>query len=366
MKLQIDKNILLDAINITLKAVPVKTTSSILKCLLIDASTEQIQISATDNELGIKTVAKGMIEEHGMIAVNADIFSNIVRKLPDGRIFLSTDKESLMICCEKIKISILGFDGMEFPSLPEVKREHEVVLSQFSLKELITKTLFSISSSESNVMMTGELFEVNGQILRAVSLDGHRISIRNVELKKNYDNQKVIIPGKSLSELSKILSSNMDREVNLYFSQNHALFSFDDTVVVTRLIEGTYFNIDRMVAIDSKTKIRIDRNEFLSCLERSALLVREEEGKPLILDIKDEEMGIHIRSAMGNMDENISIEKEGEDLTIGFNPKFLLDALRAIEEEEVDIYFESPRSPASIKDNQNYCYLILPINFISV
>ncbi len=366
MKLQIEKANLINAVNVVSKAVPSKTTMSILECILVDASTEKIKLIANDMELGIETAVEGTIAEHGVIAINADIFGSIVRKLPDGTVSIVTEGEKVLIQCEKAHFNIMGRDGQDFAYLPEINKEYGIEVSEFTLREVISKTIFSISSNESNKMMTGELFEIKGNELRVVALDGHRISVRNVELKESYDDKKVIIPGKTLSEISKILNGDMEKPVHIYFTDKHALFEFEQTVVVSRLIEGEYFKIDQMISNDYTTHVKINRHEFLSCLDRATLLVKEEDKKPIILMIRDGEVEFKINTTIGSMDETINIEKDGNDLNIGFNPKFLIDALRVIDEETVDIYLLSQRAPAFIRDDKTFCYLVLPVNFISV
>lgn len=366
MKLLIERNQLTDAVNIVSKAIPFRTTSTILKCFLIDASDESIRITGNDNELGIETHMEGTILDHGSIAIQADVFSNIVRKLPEGVVSIVTDGEKVTIRCEQALFHILGMDPMEFPLLPEIPRERGIEISEFTLRNLITKTIFSISSNENNILMTGELFEVKDNVLRMASLDGHRISIRREELKDPYDDISVVIPGKTLSEVSKILSGSMENMAKIYITDRHVLFEFGNTIVVSRLIEGKYFDVDSMLSSEYKIKIRINRQEMLSCLERSVLLVKEEDKKPIILIIEDDQAEFRINSALGSLKETISIEKEGEDLTIGFNPRFLIDALRAIDEDEINIYLVSQRAPAFIRDDEKYCYLVLPINFITI
>ena len=168
-------------------------------------------------------------------------------------------------------------------------------------------------------------------------------------------------------EVSKILSGEVDSEVNLYFTNNHIVFEFDQTVVVSRLIEGEYFKIDQMLSNDYETKVRINKKEFLNCIDRATLLVKEGDKKPVIINITDEIMELKIKSQLGTMDEEIMITKEGRDLLIGFNPKFLIDALRVIEDEEVDLYFMNAKAPCFIKDEkETYIYLILPVNFSGV
>ena len=212
--------------------------------------------------------------------------------------------------------------------------------------------------------MTGELFQIENNMLKVVSLDGHRISIRKTELKDSYNPRKVVVPGKTLMEVSKILSGEAESEVQISFTGNHIVFEFDNTVVVSRLIEGEYFRIEQMLSRDYETKVKINKKEFLSCIDRATLLVKEGDKKPIIINIMDEVMELRIKSQIGSMNEEIMISKEGKDLLIGFNPKFLIDALRVIDDEEVTLYLMNPKAPCFIKDeNETYIYLILPVNF---
>jgi DNA polymerase-3 subunit beta len=366
MKLIIAKDNLISAVMTVSKAVPSKTTMPILECILINAATEKIKLTANDTELGIETTVAGEIAEHGVIAVPADIFTNIVRKLPDGDVRIDTKDETVTIRCGQSRFTIQGRDGQDFTQLPEVDREYAVEITQFTLRDIINKTLFSASTNDSNKIMTGELFEVRDKTLRVIALDGHRIAIRSVELRQSYDNEKAIIPGKTLSEISKILGGDTEKTAKIYFSDKYVLFAFDETIVVSRLIDGEYFMVDQMLSKDYSTHFRIKRQDLLSSLDRSVLLVKEEDKKPIIFLITDGNLELRISSTIGSMDENLVIEKDGQDLNIGFNPKFLIDALRAIDEEEVDIYLQSSRAPAFIRDDSTYCYLVLPVNFISI
>ncbi|NLP17239.1 MAG: DNA polymerase III subunit beta [Clostridiales bacterium] len=364
MKIQIQKADLLNSVNIVLKAVSAKSTMPILECLIIEATALGIKLIGNDMELGIETIVKGSIQEEGMVALNAKVFSEIVRRLPENIISISTDENYVTeIICEKAKFSLVGRSGEEFPVLPEIEKENPLILSQFTLKEVIRQTVFSISDNESNKIMTGELFEIKKNELRVISLDGHRISIRKIYLKEEYEDRKVIIPGKTLNEISKILSGEASSLVNIYFTDKHAMFDFDDTVVVTRLIEGEYYRIDQMLSSDYETKVVINKKELLSCIERASLLIRESEKKPIIIRIGDNNFELNINTAIGSMKEDIDIVQEGKDIVIGFNPKFLLDALRVIDDEMVDIYLINPKAPCFIRDkDQTYIYLILPVN----
>ena len=333
----------------------------------INATTNEIKFTGNDMELGIETIVEGEIIEKGKIAIDAKLFSEIVRKLPDNDITLTTDSNNnALITCEKSKFNIAGKSGDDFSYLPYIEKNDAIVISQFTLKEVIRQTIFSIADNDNNKLMTGELFEINENELKVVSLDGHRISIRNIELKNNYENKKVVVPGKTLQEISKIVPGGVDDDVLIYLTDNHIVFEFDTTTVVSRLIEGEYFRIDQMLSSDYETKIQVNKKELLDCIDRATLLVKESDKKPIILSITDDNIELKIQSQIGSMDEEIDINKEGKDIMIGFNPRFLIDALRVIDDETVDIYLMNPKAPCFIRDEQqSYIYLILPVNFMA-
>lgn len=368
MKIICPKSELVKGVGIVSKAVPAKTTMPILECILIDASTDTIKLTANDLELGIETKIEGNIVERGITAINARIFSDIVRKLPDNEVTVETDSsDKTIITCEKSKFNIAAQSGNDFSYLPDIEKEDYITVSEFTLKEIIRQTIFSIADLDTNKIMTGELFEIDNDTLKVVSLDGHRVSIRKVSLKQPYPSRKVIVPGKTLLEISKIIGGESDKEADITFTDNHIVFEFDKTVVVSRLIEGNYINIDHMISSDYETKVTINNRELADCIDRASLLTREGDKKPVIINIADEKMDLRIRSQIGSMDEEIEIAKEGKDLLIGFNPKFLIEALRVIDDEEVSLYFMNSKSPCFIRDDaQNYIYLILPVNFSAI
>ena len=365
MKIICTKSNLVHAVSIVSKAVSNNTTLPILKCILIEAVAGNIRLTANDMELGIETTIDGHIDAPGKIAIEAKLFSEIVRKLPDNDVMIETDDQyKATITCEKACFQIMGQEGEEFPSLPEIEKNQSITLSQFSLKEVIRQTIFSISDNENTKLMTGELFEVKDDQLSVVSLDGHRISIRHIELKDHYDPFKVVVPGKTLQEIVKIISGEMDENVSIYVTSKHILFEFDNTRVVSRLLEGEYYKISQMLSSDYETKIIINKKEFLNCIDRASLLIRESDKKPIIINITDHSLKLNINSFFGSMEEEILIQKEGRDLLIGFNPKFLMDVLRVIDDEEINIYLVNPKAPCYIKDDAGtYNYLILPVNF---
>lgn len=360
-----DKSKLIEGMNIVMKAIPGKTTMMILECVVIEVKDNQIKLIANDLQLGIETFIDGEIKQEGSVAVGAKVFFEIIRKLPSDNVSITVDEDYHMnISCGKAKFNIMAKATDEFPYLPNIVKDKNVNISQFTLKDIIRQTVFSISDNENAKVMTGELFEIHDSELKVVSLDGHRISIRKVKLNQSYDDVSVIIPGKTLIEISKIINGGMDDEVSIFFTDKHVLFEFEDTIVLSRLIEGEYYKIDKMLSTDYETKVTVNKREMLECIDRSTLLLKESDKKPVIIDVQDDYMKFAMNSAIGSMDEDIDASKEGKDILIGFNPRFLMDALRVIDEDEITMYMINPKAPCFIRDQEEtYIYLILPVNF---
>ena len=184
-------------------------------------------------------------------------------------------------------------------------------------------------------------------------------------MKENYGSAKVIVPGKAISEVSKILRDDNDSEVVICFTKNHVLFEFDRTVVISRLVEGEYFRIDHMMSRDYETKVRVNRSRLAGNIDRATILIRESDHKPIVFDIRDSRIRMKVKSAFGTMDGEVECAQTGRDIMIAFNPKYMVDALRAIDDEEVDLYMTNAKAPCYIRDEgDNYLYLVLPVNFV--
>lgn len=367
MKIICSKDQLMYGVNIVSKAVPANTTMSILNCILVDASGDIIKFTANDGDLGIETTVEGNIIDHGIIAIDAKMFSDVVRKLPDIDVEIEVGSDNIVkIKCGKLNFEINGENGESFTVLPYIEKNEAVIISQLALKDLIRQTIFSIGNSDTNKIMSGIHLFINNNKLKVSSLDGHRISIRNIELKNNYLPMEAIVPGKALNEISKILTGGAEDDVNFYITKNFVLFEFNNTKVVSRLIEGNYFDVNKMISQDYETKIVINKKSLYECIDRSMLFSKEGNKKPIVVNINEDMLELVVKSPLGNMDEEIEIEMSGRPLVIGFNPKFLIDALKVIDDENISIYFVNPKAPCYIKDeNESYIYLVLPINLNS-
>ena len=365
MKISCQKADLVKGVNIVSKAVPTRTTMAILECILIDASSGEIKLTANDMEIGIETIVSGTIHERGIIALDAKKFSEIVRKLPENEVTIETDTSfKTSITCEKAKFDIIGKSGEDFSYIPVIQRNQPIVISQLTLRDIIRQTIFSVADNENNKLMTGELIEIKDNKLKVVALDGHRVSIRNVELKNPANDVKVLVPKKTLNEIIKIIDGGIDDEVNIFVTDNHIIFEFDQTTVVSRIIEGEFFKIEQMLSADYETKVKINKREFFDCIDRATILVNEGDKKPIIVNAVDNTMSLSISSFIGTMNEDIDIVKEGKDIMIGFNPKFVLDALKVIDDEEINLFMLNAKSPCFIKDDAgSFIYIVLPVNF---
>lgn len=365
MNIKIRKSNLLAGINIVSKAVAVKTTRPILECILIEAKLGKIKLTANNLTLGIETYVEGVILEEGTAAVNAKLFYDIVRNLNDSEVDLITNNDYKMeIKCEKTEFSIPFWDGTDFPEFPFVEKEQSITISQLGLRDIVRQTIFSVSDNENSRMMTGENFQVKDNVLTVTSLDGSRISMRKVDLKGDNSDISAIVPGKTLKDVTRIITGGADDDVTIYFTNSTMLFEFENTRVVSRLIEGEYFKITHMLSMDQSLIVKANRQELMGCISRASLLIQESDRKPIIVKVKNNDiMYIRIDTNRGSFNDYIDIEKEGDEIVIGFNPSFIMDTLSVIDDDKVNIYMKDSKSPCIIKDDEGtFVYIILPIN----
>ncbi len=365
MNLKIRKSNLLAAINIVSKAVAVKTTKPILECIFVEAKNGRIKLTSNNLTLGIETYTDGIIIEEGAAAINAKLFFDIVRNLNDSEVDIITNNDYKMeIKCEKTEFSVSYWDGTDFPEFPVVEKEKSITISQLGLRDIVRQTIFSVSDNENSRMMTGEHFEVKDNVLTVTALDGSRISMRNMELKGNNSDIDAIVPGKTLKDITRIINGGADKDVNIYFTDSNMLFEFEETRVVSRLIEGEYFKITHMLSMDHSIMVKANRQELMGCISRASLLIQESDRKPIIVKINNNDiMYIRIDTNKGSFNDYIDIEKEGNEIIIGFNPSFIMDALSVIDDDKVNIYMKDSKSPCIIKNDEGtFTYIVLPIN----
>jgi len=369
MKFKCAKKELAGRIQIAKTAVPSRTTMAILEFIYIEVQNAAIRFFTNAEENGIDTVVNGEILEQGFIAVEAGVFSSIISSLPDSEITLTSDEDyRLIIECEKTKFTLPGRSGDDFPFPPEVEQVGGISISQGLFKKFISQTAFCVSSNEANKIMTGALIDINENMFSICALDGHRIAIRKTELSSDYISKKAIVPGKSLRKVESILSDDEAKIVDIYIADHYISFFIDDTKFTCRLIEGSFFDVSQMLSGDYETKIHLNRKKFLDGITQAMSIASDADKKPIILGITDEEdMTLKVSSTRGSMNGAVPVEKQGKDIMIGFNPRFLTDALKAVEDEEIDAYFVNAKAPCFIRNtDSSYLYMILPINFKTI
>jgi DNA polymerase-3 subunit beta len=267
------------------------------------------------------------------------------------------------IRCANSEFKIAGQPGSEFPELPQVEKNKAITLKQSILKDIIRQTIFSVAAEETRPILTGELLQIKDQGLHMVSVDGYRVSYRKTCLSIENEQVEVVVPGKTLGEISKILSSEEQEEVAIYFTDKHILFDLGDSIVVSRLLEGEFLKYEQSFSKDYETKIHVDRKSLLMSIERAALISREGKKNPIKIEIGNDQMVITSNTELGTAHEQLHVKMEGKDLLIAFNPKYLIEALKSIEDDEISIQFISSLSPCIIQpvEGDEYKYLILPI-----
>ena len=366
MKIVCEKEKILKGINSVINGVSTKTTMPILENILIQTNDNEIKLTSYDYEIGIEYILEANIIEQGSTSVNAIMFSEIIKRLPDADINITLNSNNLLeIECEGSLYKLATMNPDEFPDLPKINIDNSIEIEQSTLKNMIRKTIFAVSTDESRPIFTGCLFEILEGKLNVVAVDGYRLAIKSKEITSK-TNFSCVIPSKTLNEVNKIISDSFDT-VKIGVSRNQALFEMENCKIVTRLLDGEFLKYSNTIPKNWETRIKVNKNLIQNCFERVSLIsassIEREKKYPVKVSIEVGKVTISCANQTGDAKEEIYIETEGKELEIGFNPKFFLDALKAIDDEEVYIEFGSNRSPCIIKstDEGDYIYMILPI-----
>ncbi len=361
MKIICSKENLLTGINIVQKAVSTKTTLPILEGILLTAD-EKFKLTGNDLEIGIECFVEADIRETGSIVINSKIFGDIVRRLPDSEVLIDVKENNLVVVeCENSHFEIKGINPNGYPALPDVDKENVLTLTQGKLKDMIRQTVFAVGSDENRPVLTGSLIEVKDKELVVVSIDGFRLALRRKFLESDVNDFSVIVPGKTLNEISKILQAG-DEEVYIYNSNNQIVFDTQSWRIVSRLIEGKFLNYNSLLNKEFETRVIINIKEFQSSLERASLISMNDKNSPVKLFIGNDKIVITSNAELGAVREEIKVDIEGNNLEIGYNPTFLIDALKAIDEDRAAIYFITTNAPCTLRpvveNNNDFAYLV--------
>lgn len=367
MFIRMDKKELLDAITPALCAVSNKGTIPALECLYFSADEKEgkVTVLAFDNAKGVKTTFSANVLAAGGLLLPGHKLVSFIRSLPDGEVSITNDDKFLTtISCRKSKLEIAGMSETVFPALPELKGEKSFVIEQGMLKKMLAATLFSVQTKDTKPALTGVLFELVPEKLSLVSCDGYRIS-KATQPCRNELTEKLIIPGRTLTELSKLLSDGQE-EVKVIFTRRHVIFEFEELIFFSRLIEEDFIDYKKSLPQVFSCSVLFDPMEAVGSVERCALVIDDNARSPLTLTVSTDVLYLKSQTANGKVEEEFSAEIEGEGLTIGFNNRYFLEAVRGallFAEDKVFAEFVNPMSGAVLRpmEGEDFYYLLLPV-----
>ncbi len=366
MKFKCNQTVLTKALNIVSKAVTSRTTIPILKGILLEVSADsKLKMSASDLDITIEETIDIEEGEVGCIVVQSKLFGDIIRKLPNAEIAVEQEGENVVIRCMNSEFTIIGLSPDEFPNVKNIAEEQETItLDKQVLREMIRKTSFAASADESKGVITGILIELKQDGINMIAIDGYRMAITR-EAMINQEEKNVIISAKIMNEINKILSevSEEETEVKLVLSNKKAFFLIGNVKVVLRLLDGEFIKYKDVLPKSSSIKIRVRKNDLMDSIERASLLSKEGKNNLIRLSLLDGIMMITSKSEEGNVKEEVLISREGEDLEIGFNAKYVLDVLKSIDDEEIYMMFNTAITPCLVEpiEGEAFEYLILPV-----
>ena len=367
MRVICEKEKILRGINSVINGVATKTTMPILEGILLQTNDNELKLTSYDLEIGIEYIVEAKVEEQGNTVVNATMFSEIIRRLPSSDIKITVNENNLLeIECEGSLYKLATMNADEFPELPKISVDNSIEIEQTTLKNMIRKTIFAVSNEENRPIFTGCLFEVKDNKLNVVAVDGYRLAIKSINLNTNSNDFSCVIPGKTLNEVNKIISDSFDT-IKIGIARNQALFEMENCKIVTRLLDGEFLKYSNAIPQNWETRINVNKNNIQNCFERISLIssssIEKEKKYPVKIKIDVGNLVISCANQTGNAKEEVEVDTEGKELEIGFNPKFFLDALKAIDDENVYIEFGTNKSPCLIKpvEDGDYIYMILPI-----
>ncbi|MCL2388702.1 MAG: DNA polymerase III subunit beta [Defluviitaleaceae bacterium] len=370
MVITCDKQQLQDALALVGRAVSTRTNTPILECVLLTATPDEgFTLIGNDKEMCIETaMIPAEIDEAGSIALDAKLFTEIVRRTTGESIVIETDGKYNAVCKSgRSRFQISGQPADEFPTVPENELNAATArygISAGGLRDMIRQTIFSVSLDQSKPILTGEKFQIKNNILEIVAIDMFRISYCSRELGEDAPESEAVIPSKALNELSRILPDSDDDVVNFFFTENRAVFETEGFRLISSLLQGDFIRYDQIYNEDFSTMVVANRIQLLNAFERAVLVAVENRMLPIKMDIQDDDLTITAQSDRGHVEDGVPCETEGKDLTIYFNPKYFIDVLRAINDERVAIRFNTVLSPCTIRgadDERGFRYLIVPL-----
>lgn len=362
MNIICDREKLLESITNVSRAVSTKSTLPTLEGILLKTKKDKLYMAGYDLEIGITTYIDVNVVKEGEIVLEARLFNEIIRRLPDPKVSISVDDRLVTtITSGSAQFSIMGISSSEFPEIPTITNGTPVEINQGILKSMIRQTIFAVSTSESKPVHTGSLFELSKDNIKIVAVDGYRLALRKEKI-KNSENMSFVVPGKTLNELLKLLT-NDEKSIEMVVGKRHIIFAVEEYSVITRLLEGEFLDYNAAIPSDHKTEVVANKRLFLESIERASLLITDRLKSPVKCTFDKDELLVSCSTTLGKINDKIPIEAQGEKVFIGFNNRYLLDALRAAETDVVKITLSGPLSPMKILPPQgdSFLFLVLPV-----
>ena len=363
MKFSCEKALLSAAVSVASRAVAPKSSISAMEGILIEAG-QTLRLTGYNLETGIQATVPAEIAEEGSLVLSARLFGEIVRKMPDDVVVFISQGDMVNIKCGLSEFNIKGTDSEEFPELPSVDQQNALTVRQPVLRSMISQTLFAVSDNESRPIHTGSLFEVDGAGLTVVSVDGYRLALRHeaVEDKKGADAFSFVVPGSALGEVEKICSGEGD--VTITQGARHVMFRTGDTVLVCRRLEGEFLAYRNAIPRNNTVKVEVEARALLASIDRVSLIISEKLKSPLRCVFGDGVVSFTTKTPIGNAADQCTISGDGGGLEIGFNNKYLMDAVKAAPADKLRMEFSSGVAPCVIlpaEGEENFVYMVLPV-----
>ena len=364
MKFSCEKALLQAAISTTSRAVSPKSSIPALEGILLEAGSD-LRLTGYNLETGIRTIVPADIREEGTLVLGARLFGEIVRKLPDDIVTVQSENYMVNIKCGMSEFNILGTDPEEFPELPTVEYQNSLILPQSRLKAMISQTLFAVSDNESRPIHTGSLFEVDSEGLTIVSVDGYRLALRHesIDKKEGAETFSFVVPGAALSEVEKICS-DVDEPASVTQGARHVMFKVGDTMLVSRRLEGEFLAYRQAIPRNNTIHVEGDTRALLSSIDRVSLIISDKLKSPLRCVFDSNLLKISTKTAIGDAYDECPLSGDGGGLEIGFNNKYLMDALKAAPADKVRLELTTGVSPCVIlptEGEENFLYMVLPV-----
>lgn len=362
MKFQCSRQKLNEAVTNVQRAVSTKSTIPALEGILIKAFNNKITLCGYDLEIGITTTLDADVRENGAAVLSAKLFADIIRRMPEDTITIETDEKLIAyISSGKVVYKIIGISDEEYPELPSVNGSDKLNINGGTLRSMISQTIYAVSEKDIKPTHKGSLFEIENGNIKIISVDGYRLAIRTEQINYN-DEKSFIVPGKSLSEVTKLITDE-EKDVQITVGDRHIVFQIYNYSIITRLIEGEFMNYKATLPKTHSTEMKVNTRQFINSIERMSLLLTERLKSPIRCKIEDGLIKTSCNTSLGQAYDEFPADISGEDIEIGFDNKYLLDALRNSETDEVKIQLSSPLSPIVImpSDGESFLFLVLPV-----